>query len=237
MKTRYFFIFLFLLIFISSVSAVDYSIPFNKDYALNVPCFYNGTICSSTAECNMTLLYPDGSVLLNNIATEYMGSYRSVNLSSSSLNQLGALPSAFMYCCQDGNCGADTFDIEITADGEPSRTFPTQFMYVIFSFLMILFGTVNERFRISKYAGSMFLMVIGVITLYPGYSFINYSNLGGQALGVIFIGLGFYFLIEDSFSRKEQAQYFTQDHEDKEEEPEEEIVETITEEDDGRMEA
>lgn len=237
MRTRFIFIFVFLFFSISLVSAVDYSLPFNKDYSLNAPCFNNGTICSAAASCNMTLLYPDGTILINNVETSNQGSFRNVTLLASQLNQLGVLSSSFMYCCDGGLCGASTFDIEITADGEQSRTFPTQFVFVIFSFLMIWFGTINERFRISKYSGSIFLIVIGVITLYPGYSFINYSTLMGQSLGFIFIGLGFYFWIEDNFSRKEQAQYFTQDHKDEEEEPEQEIVETITEVDDGRMEA
>ncbi len=237
MRTRFIFIFVFLLLSISLVSAVDYSLPFNQDYSLNVPCFNNGTICSVNTECNMTLLYPDGTILLNDVVTNNQGSFRNVTLFASQLNQLGALASSFMYCCDNGLCGANTFDIEITADGEQSRTFPTQFIFVIFSFLMIWFGTTNERFRISKYAGSIFLIVIGVITLYPGYSFINYSTLMGQSLGFIFIGLGFYFWIEDNFSRKEQAQYFTQDPKDEVEEPEQEVVETITEFDDGRMEA
>ena len=49
---------------------------------------------------------------------------------------------------------------------------------------------------------------MGVITIYPGYSFINHTTLLGKALGFILVGLGFYFLIEDSFSRNKQEDSF-----------------------------
>ena len=52
------------------------------------------------------------------------------------------------------------------------------------------------------------MMIMGVITIYPGYSFINYTTLLGKGLGFILIGLGFYFLIEDSFSRNKQEDRF-----------------------------
>ncbi len=54
-------------------------------------------------------------------------------------------------------------------------------------------------------------MVSGVLTLFPGYGFINHSTLMGQLLGTIGIGLGFYFMIEDSFSKDEQDEWYTQE--------------------------
>ncbi len=60
----------------------------------------------------------------------------------------------------------------------------------------------------------MIVLIVGVITLWPGYSFINYSNLQGQAIGYSSIAFGLYFLINDSFSRDKQTDKFSQDVED-----------------------
>ncbi len=56
--------------------------------------------------------------------------------------------------------------------------------------------------------GSMVIIVMGIITLFPGYSFINWTTLLGKALGFGLIGVGAYFLIDDAFSRDEQEVHF-----------------------------
>ena len=75
---------------------------------------------------------------------------------------------------------------------------------------MVGVGFVTERLRMFKHLGSILLIIVGIITLYPGYNFINYSTLLGKALGFILIGLGFYFWIEDSFSRDKQEEGFNE---------------------------
>ena len=54
----------------------------------------------------------------------------------------------------------------------------------------------------------MMILVLGVITLWPGYAFINFSTLLGKVVGFSSIGLGFYFMLEDSFSREKQTEYY-----------------------------
>ncbi len=105
-----------------------------------------------------------------------------------------------------------TCSFEVTTDGNPIQIFPYQFALIFFSFLLIFLSYFNERLNLFKYLGSIMIMTLGVITLYPGYSLINWTTFTGQLLGINLIGLGFYFLIEDSFSRKEQALRFDQNH-------------------------
>ena len=69
----------------------------------------------------------------------------------------------------------------------------------------------KEDLRLFQHVGAMMVMVFGVITLFPGFSGINYTNLQGQALGFSTIGLGFYFLIENFFSRDKQVESFDQE--------------------------
>ncbi len=104
-----------------------------------------------------------------------------------------------------------TYNFFITADGDPFEAFPNEFVVIALAFLLIVVGLFNDRLNLLKHMGSILLMVMGVITLYPGYNFINHTTLFGVALGSILVGVGFYFLIEDSFSRTRQDGRFDQD--------------------------
>ena len=47
----------------------------DKEVDLKVPCFNNGTYCSGSATCNVTILYPNSSVLVDNQLMTNGGSY------------------------------------------------------------------------------------------------------------------------------------------------------------------
>jgi len=192
---------------ISLVCATDLIFQFNEKIDLKRPCFNNGSFCSGSAVCNITVLYPDGESLLNNQLMTNQISFHNITILQSLNNQLG-IHQAIMSCNDGGLYGSDTFEIDITADGKEYQVFPTEFIFLILGFLFIGFGIVSERCRIFKHLGSILIMIIGVITLYPGYSFINWTTLLGKGVGFLCIGIGFYFLIEDSFSRDEQQERY-----------------------------
>lgn len=211
MKNKILFTFIFLLAFATPLIAAETEevFQFNKEFDLKRACFDNGFFCGSSFECNITLIYPDGTLLKNNVDMTNSGSYANITISQSENNQLGIIE-AIESCNNVSNGGPDTFDIEITANGLPSQVFPVQFFAVILGFVMVLVGSTQEKLRMFKHVGSLTLMVMGVVTLYPGYSFINWTTLMGKTLGFGFIGIGFYFLIEDSFSRNIQDETFNQ---------------------------
>lgn len=185
------------------------SFQFNTEFDLKRPCFNGGFFCDATFVCNITLVSPNGNLLADNVLMTNQGSYRNVTVSQVSNNQLGFVH-AFESCNNVTLAGPDTFTIAITGDGEPFQKFPQQFFIIILAFLMISFGMMNDQLRLFKNVGAIILMIMGVITLFPGYSFINYSNLIGLTLGVSFIGMGFYFMINDAFSRDVQADSYDQ---------------------------
>lgn len=111
----------------------------------------------------------------------------------------------------DGTNTVWTYNFELTADGKPFQKFPNQFAVILFGLILILFGVFSERYNLLKHMGSLIFMVMGVLTLYPGYNFINHTNLFGLALGSILVGIGFWFFIEDSFSRTSQEERYNQD--------------------------
>lgn len=209
------FIFLLLFLALPLVAAQQETFQFNKQFDLKRGCFNEGFFCNANFVCNITLIYPNGNILINNQLMTIQGSFRNITISQSQNNQLGIIE-AITSCNNGTDAGGDTFEIEITGDGLPSQVFPTQFSIILLGFLLIAGGSFNDRFNLLKVAGSILIMVMGVLTLYPGYSFINYSNLMGQTMGVIFIALGFYFMIEHNFSRDSQSDHFNQYHKDEE---------------------
>ena len=157
-----------------------------------------------------SVLYPDSSIALSNVVMTRDDTYYNYTFCDASIlghyivNGYGDL---------DGEKTIWSYDFEVTADGIERSVFPIQFSIILFAFVMIFFGLIKERYRMFKHVGSILLMIMGVLTLYPGYGFINWETLIGKALGFIFIGLGAYFFIEGSFSRKEQDDTYDQETE------------------------
>ncbi len=203
---------LFLFLVVPLITSQDLVIPFNEKYDIKRPCFNNGTFCTTAATCNFTIIRPNGNTLLTNRIMTFNNNFFNITILKDQNNVLGSHPS-IMSCCEGGLCNADTFDIVVTADGNPIQIFPTQFGIILFGFLLVGFGTLFERLRLFKHTGAIMLLVMGVVTLFPGYSLINHSNLAGQSVGFVTIGLGFWFLIEDSFSRDIQDERYMQDDE------------------------
>lgn len=207
---------IFLFILVSLVSTVVaqqtldeqiQSFQYNEEFDLKRPCFNNGFFCDTSFICNITLLYPNGNVLINNQVMTNQGSYRNITVSKLSNDQLGFIQ-GIESCSNSTSAGPDTFTISITGDGKPFQIFPQQFFIIIFTLVLVIIGLTQEKLRMFKHLGSVMMMIMGIITLYPGYSFINYSTLLGKGVGFVLIGLGFYFLIEDSFSRNKQEDGF-----------------------------
>lgn len=206
-----FFVFsLISLSFVSAQETINEQIPsfqFNKAFDLKRACFDNGFFCGSSFVCNVTLFYPDGALLIDNQLMTDQGSFRNISVTQDQNDQLGFIK-AIQSCSNVTLAGPDTFLVAITGDGKPFQKFPQQFFLILFAVSITLLGFLSDRLRILKHAGAMFTMVLGVLTLYPGYSFLNYSTLSGQTLGMILIALGFYFLVEDSFSRNKQQENY-----------------------------
>lgn len=202
-----------LLILVTTVTAqqtLEEQIPsfqFSTEFDLKRACFNNGFFCDSSFTCNITLISPNGDVLVDNQVMTNQVSYRNITVSQSSNNQLGFVQ-GIESCSNSTNAGLDTFTVSITGDGKPFQQFPQQFFIIILALALVVIGLAQEKLRMFKHMGAILMMIMGVITIYPGYSFINYTTLLGKGLGFILVGLGFYFLIEDSFSRNKQGDGF-----------------------------
>lgn len=194
---------------ISIVSALTFEQ--NDAVDIKVVCI-NAGFCSSASVCNVSVFSPSEETLLDGIqATRAVNlAFHNFTLNSTQTSDLGQYRVGGF--CKDGSVTQlIDFTFEVTADGKDFQAFPNQFAVIGLAFILIIFGLFNERYTLLKHMGSIILMVMGVLTLFPGYNFINHTTLFGLALGSALIGIGFYFLIEGSFSRTEQEETFNQD--------------------------
>ncbi len=184
----------------------------NQDFEFHFHVF-NATsglaVDNTTTNCSLELLNGDGSEIIDIDVIDFVGDEWNINVLGGNFSRLGSY--YWLVNCQSSLVGGFTSaPLIVTADGFSFSDFPIQLSLIIFSFFLLVFGLVKERFRLFQFVGSILMMVMGVLTLYPGYSFINWTTLTGLALGTVLIGIGFYFLIEPAFSRDEQAEYFGQ---------------------------
>jgi hypothetical protein len=88
----------------------------NSEIDLKVPCFNNGTSCSASAICNITIYYPNSTILINNAQMTNSVSYHNYTLLSNETAILGDYQSIMI--CNDGSLnGHSTFSFTITPTG------------------------------------------------------------------------------------------------------------------------
>jgi len=202
-----------MLLIVSTVSASSFNFKRNDVVDLRLICFDENTdYCTSSAVCTVSTIDPNGIQVLNNQSLTFNETFVNTVFPTSKFGVYSNIAR-----CASANITKSEFTYTVTADGKPPSNFPAQYSIIALGFLLIGLGLTQDRMRMFKHIGSIIIMIMGVLTLYPGYSFIDYSTLLGKTLGFSCVGLGFYFLIEDSFSRdRQEDKYQSQNREVKE---------------------
>jgi hypothetical protein len=106
----------------------------NEEINIQVPCSRDGFVCSAGADCNITVSYPNTTILINSQAMENNGN-GIFNYSITRNLPYGEYV-AFVYCSDYDKAGFETFNFKINAYGEDS----TNMGYLIsfFIFLAVL---------------------------------------------------------------------------------------------------
>lgn len=184
----------FLFVNFSSAQGVDSQDVVIKqltEYDLKRPCFNNGTYCSSSANCNITVLNPSGSPIFDNSAMTYNVSYFNITFLKSKTVNVG-LHQAIMSCTDGAVSGEDTFNILISPSGTNDDS-TAQWILLLFGFL-ISFGIIFWGYNINDgwivILGSLILFVLGIYTLLNGVA--NYRNTLTLWGSVIILGLAGY---------------------------------------------
>ncbi len=146
---------------------------------LKIPCFNNGTFCSGSAACNLTVLYPDYTILIEKAAMENQGTYHNYTLNTTHSSTVGE-HSVIVSCTDVGYSGQSTFNYDITPTGQEitsSQGLVSIGLIMSIIFLSFIFCFYGHKFSESPklFPIALFFMCIslflGVYTLHLGYIF------------------------------------------------------------------
>jgi len=187
----------------------------NQVHFFNVHAFNRSDgvrLTNATTQCFLHLFDNTGFHVVNQVEMEFdtLGLDWDLNITGGNFTRNGEY-STLVTCNATTIGGFASFGFEVTQDGLANVVFPQQFSVIALGIILIMFGLLNPRYNLMKSMGSMFLMVMGILTLFPGYNNISHTSLFGLVLGSILIVMGFWFLIEDAFSRTSQEERFHQD--------------------------
>jgi hypothetical protein len=127
---------LILILLVTPILAQTYE----QDEPLDIkaPCMNNGTYCSASATCNVTIFYPNSTTLINNELMTNNQAYHNYSLTEEQTNILGEYEVTIM--CQDGTIyGYSTYNYKITPTGEEPSTSEGILYIGIFAVLLIFF--------------------------------------------------------------------------------------------------
>ncbi|MCK9370006.1 hypothetical protein M0R04_08895 [Candidatus Dojkabacteria bacterium] len=191
MKLKLYLFFVFVIMFVTPlISALD-SPQIFKQYEpanLTVQCIINGSYCSTSATCNVTVLYPNGGILINNKRMTNQHSYHNYSLPDTAV--IGDYKCTAI-CCDIGYCGDNDCDFKITSTGDDSNW---SFWIILALFSATLVG-------LAIYSGNEYMMYMaaGAITITGIYSRIygimGISDIYTQSISYVIIGIGIFFLI------------------------------------------
>jgi len=125
---------LFVLLLILPVVSAQLLYQSEEAIQLKIPCINNGTLCSDAATCDITIVYPNSSTLINMDSMTNNAGQFTYDLTTSQTSTTG-----IYHCtmnCTDGSIkGTSTFEYEITTNGNAS---PEGTTIIFFSALFIL---------------------------------------------------------------------------------------------------
>lgn len=197
-----------LILLVGTLSAQSFVFQKNEEVNFRFRCFdSNGAFCNSAIGCQISIEDPDGRNVDDNRSMTQNPTFFNVTLHTSILGTYDSI-----IICNGANSTSSEFSYIVTADGNPSQNFPIQFFFIIIAIFFIMMSYFNDRLSLFRSVGGILAMIMGILTLFPGYSLIDNSTLTGLSVGTILIGTGFYFLIEQYFSRNVQADRYDQHH-------------------------
>lgn len=215
MEKKAIFIFGFLLVIIIcsfvGVSALDtdYSFKINNEINLKRPCINNGTWCSGSAVCNITITSPNNTIILDNAKMTNSGAYHNISLTHTGTcnkDQTCGVYKADVICIDGSRTGSETFYYEITPTGY-SLTTSQSLSGVAVILIVFLLGAILIIFGWNIFTNSniwyfgVVVVTLGIGMFIYSVSLINiYSINFGYTTGTTNIGSGivttFFFLLK-----------------------------------------
>ena len=110
---------------------------------LHIPCINNDTLCSGSATCNITIIYPNSSVLIENQEMNNNNGFFTYELLPSQTTPTGYYQTTIV-CKDNDNNGYSTFEYEITVNGKekPDGVIVVTFVILFLIIVAVLIGLI-----------------------------------------------------------------------------------------------
>ena len=192
---------LMLLLIMPFVSALedadaDYLIKQNSRFDIKRNCIYNGTWCTSVAECNITInsIQGTGGFLYNNTPMTNQGGFHNLTLNASD-NNIPGWYQTMVTCTDRGDEGSEFFYYRVTPTGDEDST--TFFIIISLAFIaIIIFGYVIQQ-ETLVFMGGATALVLGMYSMIYGFG--STQNDYTSMLSVIIIGIGLIFVFMSAY--------------------------------------
>lgn len=171
----------------AEVDSVTVESVFKQNTAIDIkePCIINGTWCSGSAVCNITIWKPDDSILLSNALMTNQLSFHNKTLTPAQSISLGTY-TATASCSDQGLSGYRTFYYQVTPSGS-NGILGLSIILILVVYGIALFGFFGKNEWVAI-IGGLGLIPLGLYTMTHGIDI--YRNFMTDALSVITIGFG-----------------------------------------------
>lgn len=168
----------------------------NQEIDLKIPCYVNGSYCSAGATCDITIQYPNGTVIVNNQAMDYNPSYFNYTLDGSLTKVVGNYPCS-MVCTDTGESGYKDFTFEVTTTGAGNELMINiiAFILIIIAIIFFVLGLNRQDWIITLL--SSFIFIIAGFNFYF-FPLVYLPLLVNQVLAWVLWGFGSYILLRTS---------------------------------------
>jgi hypothetical protein len=190
---RYNAIFLVILALFSSFVVAESDLYFKQSSKidLQIPCTINGHPCNSTYACNISVIYPNSSIFIDNALMSYNALYHNFTLPDSSL--VGEYR-GLVYCSDGTYSNYNYFNFKINSNGDANNNISSLFFFLI---SLIVICIVLSIFFYYHNIGLFYLfmnMGFGFLTVLSYFGW-QVSKDWGVGFSNIIYGLYWVFLI------------------------------------------
>lgn len=173
MMRKIFFILMLVLLSCLVIAESDLYYKKGEKVDIKLPCINNGSMCSGSATCNITVNYPNGTNLINNQLMTNAGAYHNYTLTSSTV--LGEYYS-IVYCNDSSVMGYSTFPFTINNSGNKENDNQIIAVYIVLLCLVIGYLFVAFKLDSAHIAAKITLFLSGLLNLLA-ILFVAYAGL------------------------------------------------------------
>lgn len=183
LRTAYFFLVLmFTIILLMGSASAQLMYKQNDIISVRIPCINNGSYCSPSATCNLTVSYPNSSILINN--QPMTNSFSFFNYTINTTDAIGEYFSS-MSCIDGTISGTSTFIITITPSGFEVSTGQSIIYVIAIAFsVVILFLLLYASMAIPFHN---FIGEDGKIISVNNFKFLKIGAIAGVYLVLMFL--------------------------------------------------